>query len=63
MTHGDNLLAQRIFEVIGYLLVSDSSKKYFFLFQGAADSGKSILANFIRGCFNPEAPYLSTLKN
>ena len=55
MTHGDNLLAQRIFEVIGYLLVSDSSKKYFFLFQGAADSGKSILANFIRGCFNPEA--------
>lgn len=55
VTHGDNLLAQRIFEVIGYLLVSDSSKKYFFLFQGAADSGKSILANFIRGCFNPEA--------
>ena len=55
VTHGDNLLAQRIFEVIGYLLVSDSSKKYFFLFQGAADSGKSILANFIRGGFNPEA--------
>lgn len=40
VTHGDNLLAQRIFEVIGYLLVSDSSKKYFFLFQGAARLGK-----------------------
>ena len=55
VTHGDALLAQRIYEVIGYCIAPDVSKKFFFLLQGTADFGKSILANFIRGCFNHEA--------
>ena len=52
---GDYLLRERIFEVIGYCLVPDIRKKCFFVFQGLPDTGKSILAKFIRGCVNPDA--------
>ena len=52
---GDLLLQERILEVIGYCLVPDTRKKCFFVFQGCPDSGKSILAKFIRGCVNPDA--------
>lgn len=52
---GDLLLQERIFEIIGFCLVPDTRKKCFFVFQGCSDSGKSILAKFIRGCVNPDA--------
>lgn len=52
---GDPYLQNRILEVIGYCLVPDMRKKYFFVFQGMPDSGKSVLAKFIRACINPDA--------
>ncbi len=55
ITGGDQLLARRIMEVIGYCLVPDTRGKVFFVFQGVPDSGKSLLASFIRECLNEEA--------
>lgn len=55
VTSGDSTLQQRILEVIGYCLVPDTAGKSFFVFQGVPDSGKSVLAAFIRDCLNPEA--------
>lgn len=54
ITGGDNLLAQRIWEVLGYCLTQDQRGKCFFLLQGPHDSGKSVLGNFLRGCYNKE---------
>lgn len=51
ITGGDLTLITRIYEMIGYLLVPDTSAKAFFLFQGVPDSGKSILGRFIEGFF------------
>lgn len=47
----DQMLVQRIWEIVGYLLVPDQAGKAFFLFQGFPNSGKSVLGNFIRECF------------
>ena len=55
ITGGDPALEQRILEVIGYCIVPDTQGKVFFVFQGVPDSGKSVLAAFIRGCFNDDA--------
>lgn len=55
LTGGDPVMALRILEVIGYCLVPDTKGKVFFVFQGVPDSGKSVLAAFIRGCFNNDA--------
>ena len=55
ITGGDPTLAQRIIEVIGYCLSPDTRGKVFFVFQGVPDSGKSLLASFIRECLNVEA--------
>lgn len=51
ITAGDAVLQQRIWQVIGYLLVPDQNGKSFVLFQGVPNSGKSVLGNFIRDCF------------
>ena len=55
ITGNDPMLRQRILEIIGYCLVPDVKAKVFFVFQGAPDSGKSVLASFIRHCLNQEA--------
>lgn len=48
---GDGLLVQRLWECVAYLLVPDQTGKKFVLFQGVANSGKSILGSFVRECF------------
>lgn len=55
VTGGDDLLRERIWEMIGFCLVPDVDRKCFFLLQGYPDSGKSLLAKFIRGCINVES--------
>lgn len=54
ITGGDPELQQRILEVIGYCLVPDTHGKCYFVFQGVSDSGKSLLASFVRECLKPE---------
>lgn len=51
---GDLDLVTRIFEMIGYLLVPDTSAKVFFLLQGVPDSGKSVLGRYLEGFFPPQ---------
>lgn len=51
---GDAELVARIYEMIGYLLVPDTSAKVFFLLQGVPDSGKSVLGRFLEGFFPPQ---------
>lgn len=51
ITAGDQVLQQRIWEIIGYLLVPDQRGKAFVIFQGRSNSGKSVLGEFIRDCF------------
>lgn len=51
----DALLIQRIWEVIGYTLMPDTSAKVFFLAQGVPNSGKSALGEFIASCFDDDA--------
>lgn len=55
ITDTDQILRQRIWEIMGYCLVPDMSAKAFFVFQGVPDSGKSVLAKFLMSCFNPDA--------
>lgn len=55
ITGGDTLLTKRIWEIIGYFLAPDMSRKCFVVFQGVGNSGKSVLAEFIRSFFNDEA--------
>ncbi len=50
---GDPLLQQRLLEAIGYLLVSDYRAKRLVIFQGASNSGKSVLGNLIKSFFEP----------
>lgn len=52
---GDDTLAWRIWECLGYLLAPDQTAKLFVFFQGVPNSGKSVLGNFIRGCFKGDA--------
>lgn len=55
ITGGDLLLRQRILEIVGYCLCNDTHGKAFFVFQGVGNSGKSVLAKFIRSCINADA--------
>ena len=48
---GDSILERRIWECVGYLLAPDQTDKHFILFQGVANSGKSVLGDFVRTCF------------
>lgn len=55
IANGDFLLERRIWEMLGYVFVQDQRGKVFFVLQGPSGSGKSVLGNFIRTCFNKEA--------
>ena len=51
---GDEILIQRILEIMGYIFSNDLSAKVFFIFQGVPDSGKSTLLELIKSFFNEE---------
>lgn len=55
IANGGTLLERRIWEMLGYILSQDQRGKVFFVLQGPSGTGKSVLGNFIRGCFNKEA--------
>lgn len=52
---GDPELVERIWEMIGYVLVPDNSGKCFFLLQGVPDSGKSQLADIIASLLDEDS--------
>lgn len=51
---GDQKLIERIWQMIGYVLVPDNAGKCLFLLQGVPDSGKSLLANLISSLLDEE---------
>lgn len=51
----DAILERRIWEMLGYIFTQDQRGKVFFVLQGPSGSGKSVLGNFMRTCFNKEA--------
>lgn len=53
VTNGDDVLIQRIWEMLGYLL-TPTNEKICFLLQGVPNSGKSVLGQLIRS-FYPAA--------
>ncbi|MBQ8241715.1 MAG: hypothetical protein IJZ38_12965 [Bacteroides sp.] len=56
VTGGDQVLLQRFWEVIGYLLVpGDNLAKRFIVLIGHGDTGKSVLGELIRFFFEPDA--------
>lgn len=55
ISNGNPVLERRIWEMLGYIFTQDQRGKVFFVLQGPSDSGKSILGNFVRKCFNKEA--------
>lgn len=50
ISDGNTLLADRIWQMLGYLLTPDN-QKFFFLLQGQPNSGKSVLGNLIRALY------------
>lgn len=52
---GDVQLEQRIWEALGYIFTQDHRAKCFFLLQGPPDSGKSVLGDFVRVCYERDA--------
>ena len=55
ITGGDQILATRIWQMIGYVLSPDTQGKVFFLLQGVPDSGKTILSSLLESFFEKEA--------
>ena len=55
VTGGDAVLAERILQMLGYLLTPDKNGKCFFLLQGVSNSGKSVLVNLVQKLFSSEA--------
>ncbi len=55
ITGGDPILQERLWQVIGYILVSDRRAKALLLFQGVGNSGKSILTDFLCTLFSSNA--------
>lgn len=51
---GDKTLIERIWQVIGYSIVPDTSAKCFILFQGVPDSGKSLLGSIIEALLDED---------
>lgn len=51
---GDPNIIERILQMLGYVLTSDTQAKCCFLLQGVTNSGKSVLCNFIRSFFPEE---------
>ena len=54
IANGNNFLVSRIYEMIGYILIPDTTAKSFFLLQGVPNSGKSVLGRFIESLFPKE---------
>lgn len=52
---GNPVIAETIWEMLGYLLVPGNEAKAFFILQGVGNSGKSVLGNLISELFNQEA--------
>lgn len=55
ITSGDEMLAQRILEFVGYVLSPDMSAKVFFVLQGVPNSGKSVLTSLLTMLFTENA--------
>lgn len=55
ITGGDNVLCERILQMLGYILTPDTTGKVFFLLQGVPNSGKSVLSLLIRSFFSEDA--------
>ena len=51
---GNLHVIERIYQMIGYILVPGNEAKAYFLLQGESNSGKSILGKFLEGYFPPE---------
>ncbi len=51
---GDLSIVERIYQMIGYILIPGNEAKAYFLLQGESDSGKSVLGKFLEGYFPPE---------
>lgn len=56
-TGGDISLAQRIYQMIGYIISPRLDRKVLFLLQGVPNSGKTLLTSFIESLFNKEAVF------
>ena len=54
VTGGDELLIERIWQALGYLLTPDHSARVCILLQGLSGSGKSVFCDFVNGCFPVE---------
>lgn len=54
IANGDLNIVERIYQMIGYILVPGNDAKAYFLLQGESNSGKSILGKFLEGYFPPE---------
>lgn len=56
ITGGDPVLAQRIWEMLGYCLVpQDNRAKRIILYQGVGNTGKSVLANLLASFYEESA--------
>ena len=54
VTLGNPVLQERIWQAVGYLLVPDQHGKAIILLQGRMHSGKSVLVNVVKNCFDDE---------
>lgn len=52
ITHGDEVLQERLWQFLGYMLMQTTEGKVFFVMGLAQDSGKSVMGNFIEGLFD-----------
>ena len=52
ITHGDEVLQERFWQFLGYMLLQTNEGKVFFVMGTAPDSGKSVLGNFIESLFD-----------
>lgn len=57
ITGFDNILSQRILEIIGYCLTSENSSKSLFLYQGQGSTGKSLLTSLQSRLLSPSVVY------
>ena len=52
VTGGDEILQERLWQAIGYMLTQSTEAKAFFVMGTAPNSGKSLLGNFIESLFD-----------
>lgn len=52
VTHDDEILQERLWQFLGYMLLQTTEGKVFFVMGTAPDSGKSVLSNFIESLFD-----------